>query len=114
MSAYLESVAPSPTNTAGQREAHFTPSQHAQNQASETLTSSLMDQVQAIMRRAEAEGTDPDSELREVVGRHVLEGVLTGYEMTARGEEGEGREQREEGEVKRSRTDDGPGPGPAV
>lgn len=38
--------------------------------------------VQDIMERAEREGTDPDEELRAAVGRTVLEGVVTGYEMT--------------------------------
>ena len=32
------------------------PSQHAQNAASEVLTSSLMQEVQEVMQRAEAEG----------------------------------------------------------
>ncbi|KAH7911092.1 hypothetical protein BJ138DRAFT_1151545 [Hygrophoropsis aurantiaca] len=58
------------------------PSQHQQNVASESLTTSLMDSVQAIMHRAEMEGRDPEDELREAVSRTVLESVLTGYEMT--------------------------------
>ena len=33
------------------------------------------------MERAEAEGRDPEEELRQVVGRTVLEGVITGYGM---------------------------------
>lgn len=63
------------------------------------------------MQRAEAEGRDPDAELREVVGRTVLEGVLTGYEMTTDGDVRtlDGRENVNG--VKRSRTDGGPGPG---
>ena len=67
-----------------------------------------MESVQDIMQRAEAEGRDPDAELREVVGRHVLEGVLTGYEISTGGGSGDDtREEREEA-AKRSRTDDGP------
>ena len=34
------------------------------------------------MQRAEAQGTDPDEELRAAVSRTVLEGVLTGYELS--------------------------------
>jgi len=90
------------------------PSQHQQNIASEELTSLLMRSVQDVMQRAEAEGRDPEEELREVVGRTVLEGVLTGYEMTT-DEDGPaigaqyGRENANG--AKRSRTDEGPGPG---
>jgi len=74
------------------------PSQHQQNKASEELTSSLMQSVQAMMQRADAEGRDPETELREVVGRTVLEGVLTGYEMTRyedeHGDDGRGNVKR--------------------
>lgn len=34
------------------------------------------------MQRAEAEGRDCDEELREAVGRTVLEGVVAGYGMS--------------------------------
>lgn len=34
------------------------------------------------MQRADAEGTDPDEELRAAVSRTVLEGVLAGYELS--------------------------------
>lgn len=57
-------------------------SQHFQNAASETLTSNLIQSVSDIMQRAEAQGTDPDEELRAAVSRTVLEGVLTGYELS--------------------------------
>ena len=57
-------------------------SQHFQNAASETLTSNLIQSVSDIMQRAEAQGTDPDEELRTAVSRTVLEGVLTGYELS--------------------------------
>ena len=90
------------------------PSQHQQNIASEELTSSLMQSVQDIIQRAEAEGRDPEGELREVVGRTVLEGVLTGYKMTTDGNGGttdthDGRENVNG--AKRSRMDDGPSTG---
>ncbi|KAH7884508.1 ankyrin repeat-containing domain protein [Phlebopus sp. FC_14] len=77
------------------------PSQHQQNAASETLTSTLMASVHDIMQRAEAEGTNPDEELRAAVSRTVLEGVLTGYEMSAQDEGSHPDEQT----AKRSRTD---------
>ncbi|KAH0832942.1 hypothetical protein J3R83DRAFT_11912 [Lanmaoa asiatica] len=57
-------------------------SQHSQNAASETLTSNLIQSASDIMQRAEAEGTDPDEELRAAVSRTVLEGVFTGYELS--------------------------------
>jgi hypothetical protein len=60
------------------------PSQHLQNAASDTLTSSLIQSVHDIMQRAEAEGTNPDQALRAAVSRTVLEGVLAGYEMSTR------------------------------
>lgn len=67
-----------------------------------------MQQVHEIMQRAEAEGRDPDEELRTVVGRTVLEGVVTGYEMSTDGEDRRGDNTNGS---KRSRTDDGPGTG---
>lgn len=65
-----------------------------------------MQSVHDIMQRAEAEGRDPDEELRAVVGRTVLEGVVTGYEMTT---DGEDRREDNANGSKRSRTDEGPG-----
>ncbi|KAJ6619699.1 hypothetical protein B0H10DRAFT_2216539 [Mycena sp. CBHHK59/15] len=58
-------------------------SQHQQDIASEQLTSTLMTSVEDIMQRAEAEGRDPEEELRQVVGRTVLEGMVAGYQMSA-------------------------------
>lgn len=58
------------------------PSQHSQNVASEQLTSALMESVRHIMERAEAEGIDPEQELHQAVTRAVLEGVVTGYDMS--------------------------------
>ncbi|OCH94446.1 ankyrin [Obba rivulosa] len=85
---------------------HSQPSQHVQNLVSEHLTSSLMESVDDIMTRAEAEGRDPDAELRQVVGRAVLEGVATGYSMGT-DEEQRGGAEHDHGPngVKRSRTD---------
>lgn len=71
--------------------------------------------VQDVMVRAEAEGRDPDPELRQLVSRTVLEGVVTGYGMSLAPEErrDDGDDLRErEGlhGAKRSRTDDEGGP----
>jgi hypothetical protein len=82
------------------------PSQHQQNIATEALTSSLMHSVNDIMERAEAEGRDPDEELRQIVGRTVLEGVMAGYEMTADSEAAHDSETGSPNGVKRPRTDD--------
>lgn len=64
-----------------------------------------MQSVHDIMERAEAEGRDPDPELRAVVGRTVLEGIVTGYEMGNNDDD-----HREDGTKgsKRSRIDEGP------
>jgi hypothetical protein len=35
-----------------------------------------------IIRQAEADGRDPDEELRRLVGDTVLQGVMTGYGMS--------------------------------
>ncbi|KAK7033062.1 ankyrin [Favolaschia claudopus] len=58
------------------------PSQREQEVASEQLTTALMSSVEEIMQRADTEGTDPDEELRQLVSRTVLEGVVTGYAMS--------------------------------
>jgi uncharacterized protein len=50
--------------------------------ASEHLTSELMASVQDIVQRADTEGRDPEEEIRQVVSRTVLEGVMTGFDMT--------------------------------
>lgn len=80
------------------------PSQHQQNIASEQLTSSLMGSIQDVMQRAEAEGRDPDDEIRHIVSRTVVEGVLAGYQM-AEGDRGNGESHGPNG-AKRSRTED--------
>ena len=41
-----------------------------------------MASVQDIIQRAEAEGRDPEDEIRQVVSRTVLESVATGFDMT--------------------------------
>jgi hypothetical protein len=56
-------------------------SQHLQNIASEHLTSELMESVENIIQHAEAEGRDPEDEIRQVVSRTVLQGVVTGFDM---------------------------------
>ncbi|GLB40205.1 putative ankyrin repeats (many copies) [Lyophyllum shimeji] len=82
------------------------PSQHQQNAASEQLTDALMASVEDIMHRAAAEGREPDDELREAVGRAVLEGVVTGYQMTTDNDTDTAQDAREDA-AKRARTDEG-------
>jgi hypothetical protein len=65
-----------------------------------------MSSVEEIMQRAEAEGRDPEEELRQIVSRTVLEGVVTGYAMSVEDERG--------GEIndtptKKAKTDDSVG-----
>ncbi|GJE96613.1 ankyrin repeat domain-containing protein [Phanerochaete sordida] len=119
VAAYLESVSPTPALGEAAStilaQPGYMPSQHAQEQASEVLTSSLMSTVQEIMERTQREGGDPDAELREVVSRAVMQGVVTGYGM---GQDAQDDERRpgENGhtngdsgnDTKRSRTDEGP------
>ncbi|KAI9000586.1 ankyrin [Trametes punicea] len=105
VATYLENL--SGTNSGSAQappiEMHEHPSQHAQNIASENLTSSLLQSVQDAMQRAEAEGREAsDEELRQIVGRAVIGGLVTGYGMSTEG--GEGREERE-GDAKRPRTE---------
>jgi hypothetical protein len=53
------------------------------------------------MERAEAEGRDPEQELRQAVERTVLQGVAQGFQLSESSAAPEGPD------VKRSRTDDG-------
>ncbi|KAH9945241.1 ankyrin [Epithele typhae] len=112
VAAYLRSV----ENTAAgggtappPAEIHEQPSQHAQNAASENLTSSLLHSVRSVMERAEAEGREvPEDELRQIVGRAVIEGVMTGYGMRADAAGSQdGSEQSGGDGVKRPRTEGG-------
>jgi hypothetical protein len=77
IASYLET-----TSTASMPAPRNQPSQHSQHVASEQLTSALMASVQEIMQRAEVENRDPEEELRQAVSRTVLEGVVTGFEMS--------------------------------
>ncbi|KAI0822468.1 ankyrin [Trametes gibbosa] len=80
------------------------PSQHAQNAASENLTSSLLQSVHHVMQRAEAEGREAsDDELRRIVGRAVIEGVVTGFGMGT--DSAPQREERDGDDTKRPRTE---------
>ncbi|KAF9048720.1 ankyrin repeat-containing domain protein [Panaeolus papilionaceus] len=83
------------------------PSQHSQNAASELLTSALMSQVDEILQRAEAEGRDPEEELRQVVGRAVIDGVVTGFGMVDQSSQSDDRrEQPDDSTAKRQRMDE--------
>ncbi|RDB25523.1 hypothetical protein Hypma_006508 [Hypsizygus marmoreus] len=109
VATYLQSLS---SPTAPEAPGPLQPSQHQQNAASEQLTSELMASVQDIMQRAEAEGRDPDEELRQVVSRTVLEGVVTGFQMTTddddrRGAGGDGSKGVNGTPAKRPKTDDG-------
>jgi hypothetical protein len=81
VSNYLQSLlqpgtAPSPDSSATSAQQ---PSQYHQEIASEQLTTTLMQSAQEIMQRAEVGGRDPEEDLRQVVGRTVLEGMIAGY-----------------------------------
>jgi len=82
VASYLQSTLTSPTTVQSTHPHPNPPSQHLQNIASESLTSELMASVQDIIRRAEAEGHDPEEEIRQAVSRTVLQGVVTGFDMT--------------------------------
>jgi hypothetical protein len=56
-------------------------SHYAEERASERLTDSLMADAAEIMQRAEADGHDPEEQLRRLVSDAVLQGVVTGYAM---------------------------------
>ncbi|KAG6906703.1 hypothetical protein DXG01_012527 [Tephrocybe rancida] len=82
LSTYLQSLLPSsPTTTS--TTSPEPPSQHAQNAHAEALTTTLLSNVADIMARAEAEGRDPDEELRAAVSRTVAQGVVTGFELAS-------------------------------
>ncbi|KAJ7903606.1 hypothetical protein B0H14DRAFT_2665580 [Mycena olivaceomarginata] len=103
---YLQSIA-SPAS-APTIEVLQQPSQREQDLASEQLTSALMSSVEDIMQRAEAEGRDPEEELRQIVSRTVLEGVVTGYAMSEPVEDDRGADINET-PTKKPKTDDGLG-----
>ncbi|KAF9476683.1 ankyrin [Pholiota conissans] len=111
---YLRSAVDSSARTASPAPAPAAaqpPSQHSQNAATEELTSALMQSVQEIMQRAEAEGRDPEEELRQAVSRTVLQGVITGFDMSTddnapRGAQGDAEDSTP---AKRPRTDEGSG-----
>ncbi|KAF8149848.1 ankyrin [Crassisporium funariophilum] len=110
ISAYLRSTFDS-SSLASAEDTSIPPSQHSQNAVTEQLTSALMTSVQEIMERAEAEGRDPDEELRQAVSRTVLQGVVTGFDMTTDIDEGQSRggdSTHDDIPSKRSRMDDGP------
>jgi hypothetical protein len=67
-----------------------------------------MSSVEDIMQRAEAEGRDPEQELREIVSRTVLEGMVTGYAMSEAVED-ERKGEINETPTKKHKTDDGLG-----
>ncbi|KAG9011094.1 hypothetical protein FRB94_009237 [Tulasnella sp. JGI-2019a] len=74
------------------------PSQFLAERTTEHLSSELVTQVQEIMERSERDGTDPDEELRRVVGDTLLESYQAGRQMR-------GAVQDIEPTAKRARTD---------
>ena len=109
VAAYLRSIGGGATAASGEgAPIHEAPSQHAQNVASENLTSSLLESVQDVIQRAQAEGREvPEEELRQIVGRAVIEGVITGYGMGSEAAQEAGPEQRNGDDAKRPRTEGG-------
>lgn len=108
MANYLQSLT-APTSPVSPPPAQ--PSQLYQNLASEQLTSELMASVHEVMQRAEAEGRDPDQDLRQVVSRAVLQGVVTGFQMSTDTDNDDPSEAHPAPAIngtpaKRSRTDD--------
>ncbi len=108
VAAYLRSIGGGATAESEGAPVHETPSQHAQNAASENLTSWLLESVQDVIQRAQAEGSDvPEEELRQIVGRAVIEGVITGYGMGTEVAGETGPEQRNGDDAKRPRMEGG-------
>ncbi|KAH8826374.1 ankyrin [Flagelloscypha sp. PMI_526] len=56
------------------------PSQHAQNQVTESLTTSLLESVQQL--HSQSNGEPDEEELRRVVSEAVLQGMTTGYQLS--------------------------------
>ncbi|KAF8656849.1 hypothetical protein AX16_002396 [Volvariella volvacea WC 439] len=102
---FLQSIL-NPSMTFDPTQSASMPSQHDQNAASEQLTSNFLASVQEIMQRAEAEGRDPDEELRRLVGQTVIDGVVTGFQMTT-AQDGRGpQDDSGDAGTKRPRIDD--------
>lgn len=57
------------------------PSQYTTEQAASSLTDAMMEDARAIIQRADAEGRDPEEELRGLVERAVLDGLVAGAEL---------------------------------
>jgi uncharacterized protein len=104
VAAYVGSTIPSTAASDEPSVAPAQPSQYAEELATDQLTSALMQDVDEIMRRAEAEGRDPEEELRQAVSRTVLSGVVAGYEMNAQAEADAQERGPTDGDAKRQRT----------
>ena len=122
VSAYLASLLPSSTDSSHTSPAtHSQPSQYATDRTAQALTEHLMQQVEDVMQRAQAAGTDPGEELNHIVSSTVLESVLRGVILNAEAnpnysygdhdlnEDNSGRGSGDEGGGKRSRRDDSNG-----
>ncbi|KZT56932.1 ankyrin [Calocera cornea HHB12733] len=83
------------------------PSEYIQDLTARNMTDGLMQRVEDIMRRAEAEGRDPDEELRAALGDVFQQGMQTGRNWGAEGREQQGQNGDVDGEeAKRRRHDE--------
>jgi len=57
------------------------PSQYAQELVADRLTDEMMLSVQEVMKRAEADGHDPDEELTDLVTRVLMRGLNAGEDL---------------------------------
>ncbi|KAF8071732.1 hypothetical protein FPV67DRAFT_1482477 [Lyophyllum atratum] len=105
IASFLQGLGTTTTTTNGNGTTPQSPSQHEQNAASEQLTDALMASVEDIMQRAAAEGRDPDEELRAAVSNAVLQGVVTGFQMTTDEGDNDTKDDRDASAAKRARTD---------
>ncbi|KZO91590.1 ankyrin [Calocera viscosa TUFC12733] len=111
VSAYLRSLAgPAPASTDPASTDHppsiAMPSEHLQDLTAHNMTNGLMQRVEDIMARAEAEGRNPDEELRTALGDVFRQGVRTGQNWGAEGREAEQNGDGDGEEVKRRRHDE--------
>ena len=110
VAAFLRSLSGEPASTSTPQQPDIAmPSNLATDVASERLTNNLLANVQDIMRRAETDGSDPDEELREVVGRALVEGMTIGREWDVHvgGGSGDAGADEDGGAGKRPRMENG-------
>lgn len=105
VSEYLRSLGSSVTqDTSNGATQLVSPSQFATDRAAELLSSELISQVHEIMERAEREGTDPEEELKKIVGDSLLASIRAGQGMSGQ----DSSSVSNSDSSKRARLDDGP------